>query len=310
MAKKTTSRTASKQAKVAAQLPVDTDDVAASTIRSPQLGSQSEPAPQVMAEPDSSTHPAMAGDTDDVETATEPTTDSETALAEPQPSKETPTDTGQAEIARSPRQQVADPTTDGATLQAIAASHPELWAAIAMHPRAYPGLLDWLNTFGGADVKAAVATRRSDDAPDTPADDEVIRHYPATQLRPAAQPSADQWNQTAGEAGLETGVAPTAATMLRPWPQPAFVEDDTPAEWSDSSQRGQAMIDLLQSGEWPDQPWAEAANTDSAPLVPRDGALGHRPTMIAAIALGVIGVVVAAWLIMLLLTPIGGSLGR
>ncbi|MCL2490194.1 MAG: hypothetical protein FWF36_05650 [Propionibacteriaceae bacterium] len=55
---------------------------------------------------------------------------------------------------------VADPTTPGATLQAIAADYPSLWRGIASHPQAYPGLLDWLSQVGDDSVKAAVAARR------------------------------------------------------------------------------------------------------------------------------------------------------
>jgi hypothetical protein len=34
------------------------------------------------------------------------------------------------------------------------------WAEIAQHPSAYPALLEWLNQYGSAEVKAAVAARR------------------------------------------------------------------------------------------------------------------------------------------------------
>jgi len=55
---------------------------------------------------------------------------------------------------------VADPRTSGRTLQEIATQHPDLWARIALHPNAYPGLLDWLESVGDEQVRQAVAGRR------------------------------------------------------------------------------------------------------------------------------------------------------
>ena len=57
-----------------------------------------------------------------------------------------------------------DPQTPAATLQAIAADHPDLWVQVAQHPKAYPGLLDWLDEGGDPEVSAAVAQRREQDA--------------------------------------------------------------------------------------------------------------------------------------------------
>ena len=60
---------------------------------------------------------------------------------------------------------IADPTTSGATLQAIASAYPSLWRGIARHPQAYPALLDWLYQAGDDGVKAAVKARRVVPAP-------------------------------------------------------------------------------------------------------------------------------------------------
>lgn len=53
-----------------------------------------------------------------------------------------------------------------AELMELAARDRTQWVEIAQHPSAYPDLLEWLNQYGSADVKAAVAARRHVDAPD------------------------------------------------------------------------------------------------------------------------------------------------
>jgi hypothetical protein len=42
----------------------------------------------------------------------------------------------------------ADPSTDAQTLADLAHAEPELWPAIAAHPNAYPGLIDWMHENG------------------------------------------------------------------------------------------------------------------------------------------------------------------
>jgi len=72
---------------------------------------------------------------------------------------------------------VADPTTSGDDLSTIAELQPKLQAEIANHPNAYPGLLNWLDTFGDRTVKAAVAARRR-------AEPEPAQWEPASSERP------------------------------------------------------------------------------------------------------------------------------
>ena len=55
---------------------------------------------------------------------------------------------------------VANPATDGATLQAIATQYRELWPQIAAHPNAYPALLNWLNATGDPATHVAIAWRQ------------------------------------------------------------------------------------------------------------------------------------------------------
>jgi hypothetical protein len=55
----------------------------------------------------------------------------------------------------------ADPTTPATVLGELAGSHPELRAAIAANPAAYPDLLNWLGQLGDPQVDAALRARAS-----------------------------------------------------------------------------------------------------------------------------------------------------
>lgn len=57
------------------------------------------------------------------------------------------------------RDRVSDPSTSAAELAQIAAARPDLHAAIAVHPNAYPALLSWLVDQGDPAVASAVAAR-------------------------------------------------------------------------------------------------------------------------------------------------------
>lgn len=58
---------------------------------------------------------------------------------------------------------VADPNATAVDLSLIAQHHPQLRAQVAMHPAAYPGLLDWLEGLGDPMLTAVVAVRRGAD---------------------------------------------------------------------------------------------------------------------------------------------------
>jgi len=58
----------------------------------------------------------------------------------------------------------ADPGTSAIDLSTIAQHFPELRAQVAMHPAAYPGLLDWLAQLGDPMLASVVAVRRDADA--------------------------------------------------------------------------------------------------------------------------------------------------
>ncbi|MDR0285639.1 MAG: hypothetical protein LBI33_12260 [Propionibacteriaceae bacterium] len=64
---------------------------------------------------------------------------------------------------------VGEPATPAAVIADIATQYPGLRAAVAAHPAAYPGLLEWLDAVGDPAVKAAVAARRGGPAPAVPA---------------------------------------------------------------------------------------------------------------------------------------------
>lgn len=58
---------------------------------------------------------------------------------------------------------VADPRTSALELSQIAQHHRQLRTQVAMHPAAYPGLLDWLDGLGDPMLSAVVAVRRDAD---------------------------------------------------------------------------------------------------------------------------------------------------
>ena len=66
---------------------------------------------------------------------------------------------------------VRDPLTPAAVIADIAYQYPQMRADVAAHPAAYPGLLDWLDSVGDANVHAAVSARRDADAGQNPSAD-------------------------------------------------------------------------------------------------------------------------------------------
>jgi len=85
---------------------------------------------------------------------------------------------------------VEAPATTGADLQSIAVEHHELWARIAAHPNAYPGLLSWLDQYGDESVKEAVATRQAADA--APAMATMLAMPMPAPPKPAPKPGASR----------------------------------------------------------------------------------------------------------------------
>ena len=58
--------------------------------------------------------------------------------------------------------QAGDPSTDLATLAALAHEHPALRPAVALNPSAYDGLLEWLHGLGDPAIESALAERRGE----------------------------------------------------------------------------------------------------------------------------------------------------
>lgn len=59
-----------------------------------------------------------------------------------------------------------DPSTSATRLQALAVADPATWPAIAAHPQAYDGLLQWIGARGDESLRASIAARTlPDDAP-------------------------------------------------------------------------------------------------------------------------------------------------
>ncbi len=89
-----------------------------------------------------------------------------------------------------------DPSTTGARLAELAQADRALWPAIAVHPAAYPALLEWLGQQGDPTVNAVLALRSGSSAaapapttpPPPPADAPAAASVPASPLG-GTQPS-------------------------------------------------------------------------------------------------------------------------
>ncbi|WP_062515872.1 hypothetical protein [Demequina gelatinilytica] len=79
-----------------------------------------------------------------------------------------------------PDAEVLDPHTAPARLGEIVQQRPDLGAAVARHPQAYPALLDWLAAYGDPQARATVAALRTPEpASFTPAGPLTAGHAPA-----------------------------------------------------------------------------------------------------------------------------------
>ncbi len=87
-----------------------------------------------------------------------------------------------------PQGPALSPNADARELFKLAQENPAMWQAIAEHPNAYPGLLDWLEKVGPAPVKAAVSARKARKVTANPVP-EPVRPAPAS-LGPTPLPSA------------------------------------------------------------------------------------------------------------------------
>lgn len=87
---------------------------------------------------------------------------------------------------------VADPTTSAEQLRLIAYFAPDLRAQVIRHPKAYPGLLDWLEEIGDPEIVALVGERRRADSgePLSPASSPIDAE--ATAIIPIQDPPQDE----------------------------------------------------------------------------------------------------------------------
>ena len=102
---------------------------------------------------------------------------------------------------------LADPATTAQDLMAIAQTYPTLWAGIARHPNAYPGLLGWLEQVGDDDVRQAISSRGSGAGPFPP-----LGAEPAV-VTSVAVPSAGPVNAPPAPVGIGPTATPTAAAI-------------------------------------------------------------------------------------------------
>ena len=105
--------------------------------------------------------------------------------------------------------QASDPQTPGQVLADIAALRPDLRAAVASNPSAYPGLLDWLKSLGDPAVDAAIAAR--------PAAGQVTQQMPA---QPPMAPQGGQVPPRPAWAGQASQGAPAPAYYGAPQGMP------------------------------------------------------------------------------------------
>lgn len=120
----------------------------------------------------------------------------------------------------------ADPTTSAEQLRLIAYYNPELRAQVAVHPNAYPGLLEWLKNLGDPQVAAALAVRGSGAGP-TPRDDAPPQADADPQVDTAQQAVASSRNPEADEGAPE--IRETAGAADTPGIAKTPQAEDTPA---------------------------------------------------------------------------------
>lgn len=131
---------------------------------------------------------------------------------------------------------VTDPATSAADLAQIAQLQPGLRAAVAAHPAAYPGLLDWLDQLGDQEVRSAIAQRRAQDAAPVSADAQQAASAASDYSQQAAPAGPDYGQQAApGYYGQQTAPsffqqADPGATVAYATSVPAAVPYQTPGQ--------------------------------------------------------------------------------
>jgi len=118
--------------------------------------------------------------------------------------------------------QASDPTTAPQLLADIAYQRPDLRAAVAANPAAYPGLVEWLGSLGDTQVDAVIAARGP--APQQPAAQAQTPAAPeqAAPLAPAVPEAAQQPPAQGAAPAQPLGHAPGAENAAVPGAAPAY----------------------------------------------------------------------------------------
>lgn len=103
-----------------------------------------------------------------------------------------------------------DPNTSAARLAELVQADPATWSAVAAHPAAYPGLLQWLSERGDPATNVALSSRAS-----APAPTEVLPTTPPS----AVETPAEQTIVTP----VETPAEPTVVTPVETPAEPTIV---------------------------------------------------------------------------------------
>lgn len=107
-------------------------------------------------------------------------------------------------------------TSTAEELARLAMERPELGAQIAAHPNAYGALLDWLERYGDADARAAVAVRRTPPPPPPAPVGAMAHREPRRRRTPGGRRGWVIGAVAAGAVVLLVAGAAVAWNMLRP----------------------------------------------------------------------------------------------
>lgn len=172
-------------------------------------------------------------------------------------------------------EEIRNPQTSAERLGQIAASRPDLAAAIAAHPNAYEGLLDWIAAHGDDEAKAAVAARRAPAAPTAP-------------VAPPVPPVAEVPSQPAP-------AAPTQPVMpAQPVAPPAWT--GTAPAWGPGAPAGQPTPGYGAAPAYPGAAPGYAGAPMGYPGAPAPAKKSRKPLIITLIAVVVVAALVAGGL--------------
>ncbi|NLS09267.1 hypothetical protein HGQ17_04450 [Nesterenkonia sp. MY13] len=177
-----------------------------------------------------------------------------------------------------PADRAADPSTTAAELHQLAANHPELRPAIAEHPNAYEGLLQWLGGLGDPQVDAALA-RRNQPLSEQPTQAMATGPEPDATDPDATQAIAPQELESQPEPSTEalkaadSNTSPAelhALATSNPEVRPQIAENPAAypglLEWLGSL--GDPEVDAALARRNADQPPTAAADAESTTVMP------------------------------------------